>query len=143
LGFVGCKEKTRIRKNYGDQVGDAYCFTAIERNSKLLLTWHVGKRSTRNTEAFAGRLREVTEGRFQVTTDGYGPYKTAIPQAFQGQVDYAQLIKSYGNAPEGPSTRYSPGQILVPFPVDDFRALRGMNAVIASGCSMLVCVCKA
>ena len=38
-GFVGCKEKTRVQKQYNEDYGDAYCFTAIERDSKLLVTW--------------------------------------------------------------------------------------------------------
>ncbi len=42
--FIGCKEKTRERQNYAEWFGDAYCFTALERDTKLILTWHLGKR---------------------------------------------------------------------------------------------------
>jgi len=49
-GFVGCKEKRNVS---GDPtLGDAYCFVAIERNTKLVLTWHLGHRTARDTEAF-------------------------------------------------------------------------------------------
>jgi IS1 family transposase len=42
--FVFTKQKNAIRKNYGPEVGDAWCWTAIERNTKLILAWHLGKR---------------------------------------------------------------------------------------------------
>ncbi len=111
-GFVGCKEKTRQRRGYGEDHGDAYCFTAIERTTKLLLAWHLGKRSPGNTAVFASRLRQAVTGRCQLTTDGYKPYASLIPDAFSGQVDFAQLVKIYGKQPEGPSTRYSPADII-------------------------------
>lgn len=111
-GFIGCKEKTRTRAGYGEEYGDAYCFTAIERTSKLLLAWHLGRRTPSDTELFAGKLRKAVTGRCQLTTDGYGPYKAAIPDAFGGQVDLAQLIKTYVSQVEGPSTRYSPPAIV-------------------------------
>jgi len=46
-GFVGMKEKTRTRKQASEEYGDCYIFTAIERTSKLLVAWHVGKRCHR------------------------------------------------------------------------------------------------
>ena len=50
-GFVGMKEKTRVRKHPAQvDVGDCYCFTAIERESKLLLTWHLGTRTPEDTQ---------------------------------------------------------------------------------------------
>jgi transposase-like protein len=44
-GFIFCKERTKERNEYGEEVGDAWCFTAIERTSKLVLAWHLGKRA--------------------------------------------------------------------------------------------------
>src|SRR5207245_24927 len=70
-GFVGCKEKTRIQKNYGEEFGDAYCFTAIERTTKVLIAWHLGKRSTPAAFCFAEKVCKATSGRFQLTTDGF------------------------------------------------------------------------
>ncbi len=111
-GFVGCKEKTRNRQQYGDGCGDAYCFTAIERTTKLMLAWHLGRRTPSDTALFADRLRHAVTGRCQLTTDGFGPYRELIPAAFGGQVDFAQLIKIYGKQPDGPSVRYSPADII-------------------------------
>ena len=111
-GFVKCKEKTRLRKKYGDGCGDAYTYLAIERTSKLLLVWHVGRRAPIDTVWFADKLRLALAGRCQITTDGYPPYNSAIPDAFGGQIDFAQLIKIYGKQGDGPESRYSPGEII-------------------------------
>lgn len=104
--FVGCKEKTRLRNNYAEMFGDAYCFTAIERDTKLLIAWHLGKRSPEDTLRFGEKLSRATSGRFQLTTDGFTPYRTAIPLMLDGRVDFAQLIKEYA-IPEGEERRYS------------------------------------
>jgi transposase-like protein/IS1 family transposase len=109
-GFVGCKEKTRQRKNKGEEFGDAYCFTAIERETKMIVAWHLGKRSTPDTFAFADKLKKATSGRFQLTTDGFPSYKAAIPATFPSRVDYATLVKMYGKPPD--EGRYSPPQVV-------------------------------
>jgi transposase-like protein/IS1 family transposase len=109
-GFVGCKEKTRERNNYPQIVGDAYCFTAMERTTKLMLTWHLGKRCPEDTRAFALKLHRATSGRFQLTTDGYRPYLTAIPNEFGHELDYATLVKVYGESPD--ERRYSPPHVV-------------------------------
>jgi IS1 family transposase len=112
-GFVSCKERTRERRGYGDEKGDAWCFVAIERQNKMVLAWHLGKRTPEDTLAFADKLRHATRGRFQLTTDGFRPYRTAIPEAFGRTVDFAQLIKVYHTPqPEGGETRYSPGEVV-------------------------------
>src|SRR5438093_8610991 len=75
-GFIGCKEKRNVS---GDpQRGDAYCFVAIERTSKLILTWHLGKRTAGDTEVFIEKLNDAADGKFQISTDGFGPYFNAI-----------------------------------------------------------------
>ncbi|MDT5124168.1 MAG: hypothetical protein QOC96_3650, partial [Acidobacteriota bacterium] len=67
-GFVWCKQKTKNSKGYGEECGDIYCFVAMERNSKLVLAWHLGQRTTEDTEAFTEKLDRATSGRFQLTT---------------------------------------------------------------------------
>ena len=78
-GLVKCKEKTRLRLGRGEETGDAWTFTAIERSTKLILAYHVGKRTPDSTAMFALKLANATNGRFQLTTDGYTPYRTEIP----------------------------------------------------------------
>ena len=108
-GFVGMKEKTRVRHHEGrDDVGDAYCFTAVERGTKLVLAWHLGTRSKEDTVFFAEKLADATTGRFQVTTDGFKPYATAIPNALPF-ADFAQLIKEYATKDDH---KYSPGEVV-------------------------------
>jgi len=108
-GFVGCKEKHNHTGN--PDFGDAYCFIAIERTSKLVLTWHLGRRTTQDTEYFVEKLNGATTGKFQVTTDGFGPYFDAIHMSLGIRVDYAQLIKVYA-APTDDEHRYSPASVV-------------------------------
>lgn len=108
-GFVGCKEKHN--ESGSAELGDAYCFVAIERNTKLILTWHLGKRSPLDTWFFVDKLDTATDGHFQVTTDGYKPYYQSITRCLGERVDFAQLIKVYG-AEGGEEHRYSPPQVV-------------------------------
>jgi transposase-like protein/IS1 family transposase len=111
-GFVGCKERTREFHGYDPAAcGDAYVYTALERNTKLIVAWHLGKRSSEDTQEFADNLRRATRGRFQLTTDGYTPYQTAIPFTFGPRIDYATLVKDYETPDEG-QRRYSPADIV-------------------------------
>src|SRR5258708_13588378 len=91
--------------------GDVWTFTAIDADTKLVLSWLVGRRDAGCAAEFlqdvAGRLKN----RIQLTTDGHKMYLTAVPDAFGDAIDYAQLVKIYGNDPEG-QKRYSPAQCL-------------------------------
>jgi hypothetical protein len=90
-----------LRKNYGEEYGDAYSFTALERRSKLIVARHLGKPSVTDTFAFADKLSRATSGRFEITTAGFAPYKAVIPATFGNRVDFATLVKLYGRAEEG------------------------------------------
>jgi IS1 family transposase len=108
-GFVGCNEK---RNHAGDpERGDAYCLIAIERNTKLVLTWHLGRRTARDTMAFTEKLNQATQGEFQITTDAFKPYFDAVHTSLGTRVDYAQLIKVYA-APTHEEHRYSPASVI-------------------------------
>ena len=106
--FIGCKEKTRVAKDFGDIYGDCYTFVAIERTSKLIVAWHMGKRSPHDTQIFADKLDNATSGRFQLTTDGWPSYRTAIPATFGSRVDFMTLVKTYGIDGVEEQRRYSP-----------------------------------
>lgn len=111
-GFVGMKEKAKgnLYKNE-DTLGDAYTYVALERNSKLILAWHLGKRNRQDTLAFVLKLRNATEGRFQLTTDGWPSYPDAVERVFGSEIDYAQLIKVYAASRDG-EQRYSPAEVV-------------------------------
>jgi len=112
--FVNCKEKTAFLQNAGEGCGDAYIFTAIERNTKLLFCFHVGRRSAEDATLFADKLAMcVSDGsRPHVSTDGYNPYHTAIPAAFGHNVDHGMLIKQFATPAGKGQQRYSPASII-------------------------------
>jgi len=119
-GFVGKKEG---HKGHGDSraVGDAWCFIAIERNTKLILAFEVGKRTVSSATRFIRRLADATdsEQRFQLTTDRLNAYAYPIGNILGDRVDYAQLIKIYAYREPEEVRRYSPPECIeaIPTPV--------------------------
>jgi IS1 family transposase len=108
--FIGKKQK-RVRPDDDQNLGDAYTFVAIERHSKLVLNIAVGKRDQATTDVFIEGLRHATASdAFQITTDGFAPYRNAIPNTLGDRCDFAQLIKVYRAASEG-EARYSPAEV--------------------------------
>jgi hypothetical protein len=61
-GFVWYKSKTKPWRGYGAGCGDAYCFVALERHTKLVHAWHLGHRTAADTEAFTEKLERATAG---------------------------------------------------------------------------------
>jgi IS1 family transposase len=111
-GFVGMKRRMKLSKGISDPtVGDAYTFVGIERNTKLVLAWHLGDRDVWSTEAFTEKLDHATSGRFQLTTDGFQLYPQAVSYSLGVRVDYAQLIKVYQGTREG-EQKYSPPEVV-------------------------------
>jgi IS1 family transposase len=92
--------------------GDTWTWTAIEAQSKLILTWLVGGRDSEYAMAFMDDLRSRLANRVQLTSDGHRAYLEAVEGAFGGDVDYAMLVKLYGHALEGAQVRYSPAVCL-------------------------------
>ena len=87
--------------------GDVWTWTAIDADTKLLVNYFVGSRDTGAALYFLDDLRERVEGRFQLTSDQYKPYREAVETIFADEVDYAMLKKIYGPSIEG-AKRYSP-----------------------------------
>jgi len=111
-GYVFKKEGHKSKED-GDERGDAYCFIGIERNSKLILAHHLGKRTAKATDEFVGKLAYAIhpDCRFQLTTDGWPPYLTSVPMLLRGRVDFATLVRVYGVSAEG-EARYSPPEVI-------------------------------
>jgi IS1 family transposase/transposase-like protein len=108
--FIGKKQK-RVRPEDDQNLGDAYTFVAIERNSKLVLNIALGKRDKATTDVLIEGLRIATAAsHFQITTDGFAPYVKAISDTLHDRVDFAQLIKVYRAASESEG-RYSPAEV--------------------------------
>jgi IS1 family transposase/transposase-like protein len=111
--FVGMKERTKkITKNADPEMGDAYTFVGIERESKLALAFHLGRRTTEDASFFAAKLAAATTGRFQLSTDGFNAYPAAIEEHLGGRVDYGQIVKAYGPETTDSERRYSPPAII-------------------------------
>jgi hypothetical protein len=89
--------------------GFAVQVLAIDADSKLLVSWLVGGRDGGYAIAFMDDLRSRLANRVQLTSDGHKAYLEAVEGAFGGDVDYAQLVKIYGNPPEG-EKRHSPAE---------------------------------
>ncbi len=110
--FCGMKQKTAAKQGRGNEfgVGDVWTWTAIDADTKLVPSWMVGTRDTETAKLFINDVASRLRNRVQLTTDGHKPYLEAVEGAFGMDVDYAQLVKLYGDNPE-PQKRYSPAKI--------------------------------
>jgi transposase-like protein/IS1 family transposase len=109
--FVYCKDRTRKKLSLPvAHYGDKYCFVGLERYHKLALAYHVGTRDFEDGRTFVLKLaRACGNHDFQITTDGWAPYKRLIPMHLRG-ADFAILIKVFAHGQD--TGRYSPGQII-------------------------------
>ena len=89
------------------RAGDVWTWTALDRDSKLIISYLVGGRDSEYANAFMQDVSERLVTRVQLTTDGLSAYLNAVDDAFGIDIDYSQLVKLYGDAPE-PEKRYSP-----------------------------------
>jgi transposase-like protein/IS1 family transposase len=94
-------------------IGDAYCFVGMERNTKLVLAWHLGKRTSAHTDVFIRKLANATAQKpYQLSTDGFKPYIPAVDKYLVPRgVDYGQIVKVYGSDREG-EQKYSPAEVV-------------------------------
>jgi IS1 family transposase len=91
--------------------GDVWTWTALDADTKLIVSYLVGQRGADWAKAFLEDVASRVSNRIQLTTDGHHVYADAVESAFGADVDYAMLIKLYGN-PVNPDTRYSPGEVI-------------------------------
>jgi IS1 family transposase len=109
--FVHAKAKNvKTAKAAPEGAGDCWTWTAIDADSKLIVSWFVGTRETESALSFMDDLRQRLANRVQLTTDGHPVYPAAVAEAFGPDVDYAQLVKLYGtpSASREAARRYSP-----------------------------------
>lgn len=112
--FVGKKQR-RIRKGDSPEFGDQWVFVAMDAETKLVASYRVGKRSWETTSNFMEDLyrRMAEEHRTQLTTDGFHFYTAAVPNSFGLDVDFAQLVKLYGQyGQHDADAKYSPSPIV-------------------------------
>lgn len=109
--FVGAKEKNVTEEQKAHGWGDVWTWTAIDADTKLIASWFIGGRDAYSARWFMKDLCGRLLKRVQLTTDGHHAYLTAVDTAFDGEVDYAQIVKIYGTAREG-TVRYSPSTMI-------------------------------
>ena len=108
--FVYAKAKNvGTAKAAPEAAGDIWTWTAIDADTKLIPSFYVGNRDAECAQAFIGDLALRLANRVQLTSDGHKPYLEAVEPSFGADIDYAMLIKHYGE-PVGPTGRYSPGE---------------------------------
>lgn len=110
--FVGAKATnvSNMRQPV-DGTGDVWTWIALDSDSKLIISWLVGGRDSESALAFMDDVKDRLANRVQVATDGHRAYLSAVEEAFGADIDYAMLVKQYGE-PEGNKAsrqrRYSP-----------------------------------
>jgi IS1 family transposase len=107
--FVHCKQKNvATAKAAPPQAGDIWTWTAIDADTKLIPSWLVGSRDAHAAHDFIGDLALRLANRVQLISDGHRPYLQAVEESFGAEIDYAMLVKIYGDVPG--AGRYSPGE---------------------------------
>lgn len=108
--FCYAKAKNvKMAKAAPEEAGDVWTWTALDSDSKMIVSWIVGGRDAGYAAEFMQDLQARLANRVQLTTDGHKAYLEAVEDAFGGDVDYAQLVKLYGEASDqGPERKYSP-----------------------------------
>jgi IS1 family transposase len=109
--FVGAKEKNASEEKKAEGWGDIWTWVAIDPDTKLVPSFMVGSRGAETARAFMDDLAGRLAHRVQLTTDGHRVYLQAVENAFGSNVDYAMLVKLYGNDSES-ETRYSPAECI-------------------------------
>lgn len=104
--FVGAKERRIPEELRGTgERGDVWTWTAIDADSKLIISWHTGTHNMPDAHALIGDLCSRLANRIQLSTDGLKFYPLAVETAFGTEVDFAQIIKLFEHKPSG---KYSP-----------------------------------
>ena len=111
-GFIGKKER-HLRPDDDSQLGDVWTFCAIDADTKLVPTFKVGKRDAATANAFVSDVASRLTNRVQLSSDALRAYVEAVELAFGADVDYAQIIKTYGpDDVQGPERKYSPSEFV-------------------------------
>src|SRR5262249_14022847 len=109
--FYAKARNVKAAKAPPDGAGDTWTWTALDSESKLMVTWWVGDRSSSTGVVFLRDLQDRLADRIQLTTDGHGAYLEAAAHTFGDDADFAQLVKIYRETPH-PKGRYSPAECI-------------------------------
>ena len=111
--FNYCKAKNSSKaKASPEGAGDTWTWTALDPDSKLMVSWLVGDRTVTTGVPFMADLHGRLADRIQLTTDGHGAYLYSVKQSFGDAVDFAQLVKIYKESGAAVRGRYSPAECI-------------------------------
>ena len=111
--FTYAKQKNVAgAKSAPDGAGDTWTWTAIDADSKMIISYFIGGRDGECAMWFIDDLRTRLANRVQLTSDGHKAYLQAVEGAFGGDIDYAILHKVYGNSPDSAKGKYSPAECI-------------------------------
>jgi IS1 family transposase len=105
--FIYAKQKNVTAEQMEEGAGDCWTWTAIDADTKLIISYMLGDRGAGTAQAFMQDVASRISNRIQLTTDGHRVYAEAVENAFGSEIDYAMLVKLYGASNDGES-RYSP-----------------------------------
>jgi len=108
--FIGAKEKNATAEQKAQGWGDVWTWTCLDPDSKLMVSWFLGDRSSDSAYWFMQDVASRLTQRVQVSTDGYIPYQSAIDRAFGDNTDFGTIQKTY--AAPGAGGRYSPPKMV-------------------------------
>jgi len=110
-GFIQKKERAVTELDNPAEVGDVWTFVAIDPDSKAVPSYVVGKRDYGHTHRFISDLSTRIKGRIQLSSDAMTSYQSVVEQVYGADVDYGQIVKTYGTPDADGQRRYSPPQI--------------------------------
>ena len=110
--FIGAKMKNTSAEKIEQGWGDVWTWTAIDADSKLIVSYALGQRGAATASVFMQDVASRLQGRIQLTTDGHRVYADAVEIAFGSEIDYAMLVKLYGSSGDSPESRYSPASCI-------------------------------
>ena len=108
LEFCWSKGEKATPKKKVEGWGDAWTWTALDADTKLIVSYMLGDRGAATALSFMRDVAGRIANRIQLTTDGHRIYADAVEDAFGADIDYAMLVKIYGASSENPESRYSP-----------------------------------
>jgi IS1 family transposase len=110
--YIGAKDKNVPAHRQGEfGIGSVWTCTALDADTKLICSWMVGTRDGGAAYEFMKDLSGRLANRVQLTTDGHAAYLNAVENTFGAEIDYAMLVKIYGETGES-EKRYSPAECI-------------------------------
>lgn len=111
-GFVGMKQKTANIHSANNEVGSVWTWVAIDAESKLVPSFHIGDRTQQDADLFLEDLASRLSHYVQISSDSLRAYQGAIERAFGSEVDYGTVVKVYSSAQLEEARRYSPPEVV-------------------------------